>query len=107
MKIKDIKNAALSTTKFMQSPQKQDPHKSYEYISEQDLSLIQGLTPEVLGAFKEQNKKEIVKKDFGISIKNQLIVPSFSTTSQIFTQHLAILRELKHKILLLKKSYEF
>ena len=34
MKIKDIKNAALSTTKFMQSPQKQDPHKSYEYISE-------------------------------------------------------------------------
>lgn len=50
---------------------------------------------------------KIVKKDFGISIKNQLIVPSFSTTSQIFSQHLAILRELKHKILLLKKSYEF
>lgn len=50
---------------------------------------------------------KIVKKDFGISIKNQLIVPSFSTTSQIFSQHLAILRELKHKILLLKKSYEY
>jgi len=28
------------------------------------------MTPEVLSAFKEQNKKEIVKKDFGISLKN-------------------------------------
>jgi len=34
MKIKDIKNAALNTTKFMRSPQKQDPHKSYGYLSE-------------------------------------------------------------------------
>jgi len=34
MKIKDIKNAALNTTKFMRSPQKQDPNKSYGYLSE-------------------------------------------------------------------------
>ena len=43
--------------------------------------MIKGMTPEVLAAFKEHNNKEIVKKDFGISIKNQLIVHSFSTTS--------------------------
>ena len=53
MKIKDIKNAALKTTKFMESPIKLDPYKSYGYISEQDLNLIQGMTPEVLSAFKE------------------------------------------------------
>ena len=34
MKIKDIKNAALSTTKFMQSPKKQEPQKSYDYLAD-------------------------------------------------------------------------
>jgi len=38
------------------------------------------MTPEVLAAFKEHNNKEIVKKDFEISLKSQLIVPSFSAT---------------------------
>jgi len=34
MKIKDIKNAALNTTKFMQSPKKQEPQKSYDYLTD-------------------------------------------------------------------------
>ena len=44
--------------------------------------------------------------EFKISTNNTLLVPSFQTTSRIFSRHLDILKDLNHEITLFKKSYE-
>jgi len=41
--------------------------------------------------------------EIGVS-GTKIIIPSFKTTSKLFAQHFQILRELNHKLQLLKKS---
>ena len=53
----------------------------------------------------QQQKHLMTREEIGVSSK-KIIIPSFDTTSKIFSQHFQILRELKHKIDLLKQAYE-
>ena len=46
----------------------------------------------------------MTKSELGISPR-KIIIPSFNTTGKLFAQHFQILRELKHKIDLLKQAY--
>ena len=50
-------------------------------------------------------KKDMTREEVGISDK-KIIIPSFQTTSKLFAQHFHILRELRHKIELLRQSKE-
>ena len=50
-------------------------------------------------------KKDMTREEVGISDK-KIISPSFETTSKLFAQHFHILRELRHKIELLRQSKE-
>ena len=51
-------------------------------------------------------EKDRTKQEFGIT-DQRIIIPSFGTTSKLFAQHFAILRDLRHKIELLKQAYEY
>ena len=50
-------------------------------------------------------KHDKTKEEIGIGSK-RIIIPSFGTTAKLFAQHFHILRELRHKIDLLKQAYE-
>ena len=52
----------------------------------------------------ERKKFLLTANQLGLS-KKQLMVPSFDTTAKIFGQHFLVMRELKHKIDLLKQAY--
>ena len=47
---------------------------------------------------------KLTQVESGLSSK-QIIVPSFETTTKVFQEHFQILREVKHKIDLLKQAY--
>lgn len=68
-------------------------------------TLMEGMTYDAYAA-AEAMKTDMTKEEFGISDK-KIIIPSFGTTSKLFSQHFAILRELKQKIEQLKQAYEF
>lgn len=43
--------------------------------------------------------------EVGIDGDKRIVIPSFGTTSALFTRHFEVLRKLKRQILLLKQSY--
>lgn len=49
-------------------------------------------------------KQSLTGIQFGLS-KKQIVVPSFVTTAKVFGEHFVILRELKHRIDLLRQAY--
>ena len=49
-------------------------------------------------------RKELSMIQYALSSK-QILVPSMGTTGKVFSQHLTILRDLKHKTDLLKQAY--
>ena len=71
-------------------------YKSYNTTNK----LIHGMNQEAFFAENVQ-KFDQTREEIGISDK-KIIIPSFGTTGQLFSQHFAILRDLRHKIDLLK-----
>lgn len=69
---------------------------------EKESKNIEGMTVDAYLRLHNQMHSD----ELGVT-KKEIIVPSFGTTAKIFTQHFAILRDLKHKIELLKQSYEY
>ena len=67
-------------------------------------SLVNGMSPDAHLVFKK-TCTDMTKVEMGVSDK-KIIIPSFNTTSKLFAQHFQILRELRHKIDLLKQAYE-
>ena len=51
-----------------------------------------------------QQMNDMTREEIGISDK-KIIVPSFNTTTKVFKRHFQILRDLKHKIDLLRQAY--
>jgi hypothetical protein len=51
-----------------------------------------------------------LKKEFTLlrytSKHRQIMVPNFETTSSVFNQHLNLLTDLKHRLILLRQAYE-
>lgn len=66
--------------------------------------LVSGMTAEAHMTFASASK-DMTREELGISDK-KIIIPSFETTSKLFAQHFHILRELRHKIDLLRQSKE-
>ena len=93
MRIGDIKKMSALTDK--------QARKGYDLQGR----LLDGLNQEAYSAY-EDFKMTRSKEEFGITDK-KIIIPSFGTTSKLFSQHFAILRDLRHKIDLLKQAYEF
>ena len=57
---------------------------------------ISDLSP--TGASSPTRKKVGTIQEIGVNSNKKIIVPSFSTTSALFSQHFSILRDLKKKI---------
>ena len=66
--------------------------------------LVNGMSPAAARTFKAMENEQ-TKEELGVSDK-KIIIPSFHTTSKLFAQHFQILRDLKHRIDLLRQSYE-
>ena len=47
----------------------------------------------------------MTREELGVG-DTKIIVPSFKTTEDVFKNHFSILRDLRHKIDLLKQAYE-
>ena len=62
--------------------------------------LIEGMNDDAYNVHK-LHQKEMTNEEIGVSDK-RIIIPSFTTTSKLFRQHFFILRELRHRIDLLK-----
>lgn len=69
-----------------------------------DRKFVSGMNASAYTIHK-QNEHEMTNEELGISDK-RIIIPSFTTTSKLFRQHFYILRELRHRIDLLKQAYE-
>ena len=78
--------------------------KSYRAYDIKD-KIMKGVNKEAHYAL-EIMEKDRTKAEFGIT-DQRIIIPSFGTTSKLFAQHFAILRDLRHKIDLLKQAYEY
>ena len=66
--------------------------------------LVAGMSPDAHTAYS-QMAQQMTKHERGVS-KKKIIIPSFETTSKLFAQHFQILRQLKHKVDLLRQSQE-
>mmetsp|Transcript_11438 Transcript_11438/g.17228 ORF Transcript_11438/g.17228 Transcript_11438/m.17228 type:complete len:114 (-) Transcript_11438:317-658(-) len=102
MKITDIQNlVTLDSKNLVKKPlkSKKTPKKNHEVNQSQ--SLFGGMTADAHTTFQSQ-KFDMTKEEIGVNERTKIIIPSFNTTSKLFTQHFQILRELKHKIDLLK-----
>lgn len=66
--------------------------------------LVDGMSSNAYATFMKQ-VQDMTKGELGVGEK-EIIIPSFHTTSKLFAQHFQILRELKHRIDLLKQAYE-
>lgn len=66
--------------------------------------MIGGMNDDAYNVYKV-HQNEMTNEELGVSDK-RIIIPSFSTTSKLFRQHFFILRELRHRIDLLKQAYE-
>ena len=110
MMIKDIKRVHLVEETDEEQEELDDLQEAYQSPKEQfayeDLKnkLFEGLNQDA-HKVKTDQQNIMTRQEFGLSDK-QIIVPSFGTTSQLFQQHFAILRNLRHKITLLKNAYE-
>ena len=69
-------------------------------------------SPQVVGGISaqayllhDQHKYDKTVEELGVSNK-KIIIPSFSTTSKLLTQHFHVLRELRYRVDLLKKAYD-
>ena len=63
-------------------------------------NLVDGMSPDAHMVFKGTSN-EMTREEIGVSDK-KIIIPSFKTTSKLFAQHFQILRDLRHRIDLLK-----
>ena len=94
MTIKDIKRMHLvDEHEGENSESKGRPPKTYVDLKHR---LFEGLDTNAHHVHEHQ-KFVVTKEELGISDK-KIIVPSFGTTSKLFSQHFAILRNLRHKI---------
>lgn len=78
--------------------------KSYRAYDIKD-KVMKGMNKEAHYAL-DLMEKDRSRQEFGIT-DQRIIIPSFGTTSKLFAQHFAILRDLRHKIDLLKQAYEY
>ena len=70
----------------------------------QSPAVVGGMSQTAHNIF-DKLKHDKTKEEIGIGSK-RIIIPSFGTTAKLFAQHFHILRELRHKIDLLKQAYE-
>ena len=82
------------------SPKKNDPSSK----SLKDSDLVGGMSSDA-HQINNQLSNKMTHEQLGVSDK-RILIPSFMTTSKLFGQHFQILRELKHRIDLLKQAYE-
>ena len=104
MKISDIKHIHHADykpdkPKKKGKGQKEEPKRSRK---QSPPHMFGGMSPMAHDTFMEQ-KKDMTSFEIGVS-DTKIIIPSFKTTSKLFAQHFQILRELNHKLQLLKKS---
>ena len=76
-----------------ENPADQEENKDGNIFGNLKGSLMDGMTFDAYTA-AEAMKTDMTKEEFGISDK-KIIIPSFGTTSKLFSQHFAILRELR------------
>ena len=96
MAIRDIKRMAE-----MPKEMEDNSYKQYDIKNK----ALNGINSEAHYAIEIMSKQN-TKAEFGIT-GQKIIIPSFGTTSKVFAQHFAILRDLQHKIELLKQAYEY
>ena len=63
---------------------------------------FEGLSPAAHHAYAERGT-ELTRCELGIGTR-KIIIPSFQTTGKLFAQHFQILRELQHRVQLLRKA---
>lgn len=106
MKIKDIKNIHVfdepQSKKSILTKDSKGVFVKKEVTPEK--KMIGGMNDDAYNVHKV-HQNEMTNEELGISDK-RIIIPSFSTTSKLFRQHFFILRELRHRIDLLKQAYE-
>ena len=98
MKIKDIKNITLFNDQNKDAAKKRKQTPQNEISPEK--KLVAGMSRDAYSIHQEQ-RHDMTREELGVSDK-RIIIPSFWTTSKLFAQHFSILRELKHRIDLLK-----
>ena len=86
-------------------PQNKGTIKKVELEESPQEPLIDGMSPNAHKVY-EQQQSRLTNEEVGVNERTKIVVPSFRTTSKLFSQHFYILRELKHKIELLKQAYE-
>lgn len=93
MNIKDIRGVTYTSVEPPDKKGKKAPAK-----------LVDGMSPLAHATF-EQMLTDVTRRELGVSNKT-ILIPSFQTTSKLFAQHFTILRELRHRVFLLKQASE-
>ena len=112
MKITDIQNIALlqETDNSKAAPKRKgssSPSKLGKTLDSKVSSpskLVAGMTSDAHLIHNKQSNS-LTFMECGVSDK-RIVIPTFQTTSKLFVQHFQILRELKHRIDLLKQAHE-